>query len=85
MINPHYKLDQAAPVAKVKALADYDTIIVGAGTRFGRLNSQMAKFLDQAGGLWQRGACTARSAAPSRRPRPRVLPRVLSGPENSRG
>jgi len=56
MINPHYKLDQAAPVAKVKALANYDTIIVGAGTRFGRLNSQMANFLDQAGGLWQRGA-----------------------------
>jgi len=52
----HYKLDQAAPVAKVEELANYDAIIVGAGTRFGRLNSQMANFLDQAGGLWMRGA-----------------------------
>src|SRR6478752_6511970 len=52
----HYKLAQAAPVAKVEDLANYDAIIVGAGTRFGRLNSQMANFLDQAGGLWARGA-----------------------------
>jgi len=52
----HYKLDQAAPVAKVEELANYDALIVGAGTRFGRLNSQMANFLDQAGGLWMRGA-----------------------------
>src|SRR5467141_314886 len=52
----HYKLDQAAPIAKVEDLANYDAIIVGAGTRFGRLSSQMANFLDQAGGLWVRGA-----------------------------
>src|SRR4029434_7591513 len=52
----HYKLDQAAPAAKVDDLAAYDAIIVGAGTRFGRLSSQMANFLDQAGGLWARGA-----------------------------
>jgi NAD(P)H dehydrogenase (quinone) len=52
----HFKLDQAASVAKVEDLADYDAIIVGAGTRFARLNSQMANFLDQAGGLWMRGA-----------------------------
>jgi len=52
----HYKLDQAAPIAKVEDLANYDAIIVGAGTRFGRLSSQMANFLDQAGGLWMRGA-----------------------------
>ena len=52
----HYKLDQAAPIAKVEDLAAYDAIIVGAGTRFGRLPSQMANFLDQAGGLWVRGA-----------------------------
>ena len=47
----HYKLDQAAPIAKVDDLAAYDAIIIGAGTRFGRLSSQMANFLDQAGGL----------------------------------
>jgi hypothetical protein len=28
----HYKLDPAAPIAKVEDLADYDAIIVGAGT-----------------------------------------------------
>jgi NAD(P)H dehydrogenase (quinone) len=52
----HYKLDQAAPVARVEELADYDAIIVGTGTRFGRMASQMANFLDQAGGLWVKGA-----------------------------
>ena len=51
-----YKLDQAAPVAKVSDIADYDAIIVGTGTRFGRMSSQMAAFLDQAGGLWASGA-----------------------------
>ncbi|MGH6681156.1 MAG: NAD(P)H:quinone oxidoreductase [Bradyrhizobium sp.] len=51
----HFKLDQAAPVAKVDELANYDAIIVGTGTRFGRLSSQMANFLDQAGGLWAKG------------------------------
>jgi len=52
----HFKLDQAAPVATIAELADYDAIIVGAGTRFGRMNAQMASFLDQAGGLWAKGA-----------------------------
>src|SRR5205085_7709624 len=52
----HYKLDQAAPVAKVEDLANYDAVIVGTGTRFGRMSSQMANFLDQAGGLWMKGA-----------------------------
>ncbi|MDE1918373.1 MAG: NAD(P)H:quinone oxidoreductase [Sphingomonadales bacterium] len=52
----HFKLEQEAPVATVAELADYDAIIVGTGTRFGRMSSQMAAFLDQAGGLWMRGA-----------------------------
>ena len=52
----HYKLGQAAPVADIEDLADYDAIIVGTGTRFGRMASQMANFLDQAGGLWAKGA-----------------------------
>jgi NAD(P)H dehydrogenase (quinone) len=52
----HFKLDQAAPVATVAELENYDAIIIGTGTRFGRLSSQMAAFLDQAGGLWARGA-----------------------------
>ena len=54
--NAHFKLDQGAPVATVNELADYDAIIIGAPTRFGRMPSQMAAFLDQAGGLWARGA-----------------------------
>lgn len=52
----HFKLDQAAPVATVAELENYDAIVVGTGTRFGRMSSQMAAFLDQAGGLWMRGA-----------------------------
>ena len=52
----HYKLDQTAPVATIAELEHYDTIIVGTGTRFGRISSQMAAFLDQGGGLWARGA-----------------------------
>ena len=52
----HFKLDQAAPVAAIEDLVNYDAIIVGCPTRFGRMCSQMASFLDQAGGLWMRGA-----------------------------
>src|SRR5262249_61570702 len=44
------------PIATVEDFAVYDAIVIGAGTRFGRLPSQMANFLDQAGGLWMRGA-----------------------------
>ncbi len=54
--NAHFKLDQAAPVATVADLEHYDAIIVGTGTRFGRMSSQMAAFFDAAGGLWARGA-----------------------------
>ena len=54
--NSHYKLDQRAPVATIAELENYDAIVIGTGTRFGRLSSQMASFLDQAGGLWMRGA-----------------------------
>lgn len=52
----YFKLDQPAPVASIADLENYDAIIVGTGTRFGRMSSQMAAFLDQAGGLWARGA-----------------------------
>lgn len=54
--NAHFKLDQPAPIAVVADLEKYDAIVIGTGTRFGRMSSQMASFLDQAGGLWQRGA-----------------------------
>jgi len=51
----HFKLDQDAPVARVEDLADYDAVILGIPTRFGRMPAQMAAFLDQAGGLWAGG------------------------------
>lgn len=54
--NAHFKLEQAAPVATVAELANYDAIVIGSPTRFGRMSSQMAAFLDQAGGLWAKGA-----------------------------
>jgi NAD(P)H dehydrogenase (quinone) len=59
----HFKLDQAAPVATIDDLANYDAIVVGTGTRFGRMASQMANFLDQAGGLWARGALNGKVGA----------------------
>ena len=59
----HFKLDQAAPVATVAELENYDAIIIGTGTRFGRISSQMAAFLDQAGGLWARGALIGKVGA----------------------
>ena len=75
----YYKLDQAAPIAKIEELANYDAMIVGTGTRFGRMSSQMANFLDQAGGLWAKGALArqgrrrlhvdARPSMAGRRPR----------------
>jgi NAD(P)H dehydrogenase (quinone) len=52
----HFKLEQKAPIAVIDDLANYDGIIIGAPTRFGRIPGQMAAFLDQAGGLWMRGA-----------------------------
>jgi NAD(P)H dehydrogenase (quinone) len=59
----HYKLDQAAPIAKVDDLPGYDAIIVATGTRYGRMTAQMANFLDQTGGLWMRGALIGKVGA----------------------
>ncbi|HKJ72097.1 MAG TPA: NAD(P)H:quinone oxidoreductase [Gammaproteobacteria bacterium] len=50
------KLDQAAPVASVEELADFDAIIFGSPTRFGNMTGQMRTFLDQTGGLWANGS-----------------------------
>ncbi|MBC9033544.1 NAD(P)H:quinone oxidoreductase [Sphingomonas sp. JC676] len=48
--------DHSHPVLEdVNDLANYDGIIVGAPTRFGRMSSQMASFWDRAGGLWFQG------------------------------
>ena len=49
------KLDQAAPIATVEELPDYDAIIFGTPTRFGNMCAQMRNFLDQTGRLWMKG------------------------------
>lgn len=54
--SAHYKTDQKAPIARPEELADYDAIIIGCGTRYGTVASQMRNFLDQTGGLWMKGA-----------------------------
>ena len=52
-----FKTDTAHPLIEgPDALADYDAIIVGAPTRYGRMPSQMAAFWDTTGGLWFKGA-----------------------------
>jgi NAD(P)H dehydrogenase (quinone) len=47
-----FKLDQAAPIATIDELPNYDAVIFGTPTRFGNMAAQMKQFLDQAGGLW---------------------------------
>lgn len=59
----HFKTEQAAPVATVDELPDYDAIIFGVPTRYGRIPSQMAAFLDQTGPLWVRGALNGKVGA----------------------
>ena len=56
----HYKMDQEAPIADPSELDQYDAIIVGAGTRFGTVASQMRNFWDQTGGLWAEGKLTGK-------------------------
>ena len=57
------KLDQAAPVASPKELADYDAIIFGTPTRFGNMTAQMRNFLDQTGSLWLSGGLVGKVAS----------------------
>ncbi|MEI6644704.1 MAG: NAD(P)H:quinone oxidoreductase [bacterium] len=49
------KVDQAAPLATVEELSNYDAIIFGTPTRFGNMCAQMRNFLDRTGGLWAGG------------------------------
>lgn len=59
----HVKLDQAAPIASIDELAQYDAIVIGTGTRYGRISGQMANFLDQGGKLWATGALIGKVGA----------------------
>jgi NAD(P)H dehydrogenase (quinone) len=52
----HFKTDTAhAIIESPEKLGEYDGIVVGAPTRFGRMPSQMAGFWDTTGGLWFTG------------------------------
>ncbi|RZM05361.1 MAG: NAD(P)H:quinone oxidoreductase, partial [Sphingomonas sp.] len=52
----HFKTDTAHPeIEGPDALTQYDAIIVGAPTRYGRMPAQMAAFWDTTGGLWFQG------------------------------
>ena len=59
----YFKLDQPAPIATPDELANYDAIIVGAPTRFGRMPSAMGSFWEQAGGLWATGKLVGKVGA----------------------
>ncbi|MCQ8239469.1 NAD(P)H:quinone oxidoreductase [Rhizosaccharibacter radicis] len=59
----HFKLDQPAPIATPDELPGYDAIVVGTGTRYGRMSSQMANFWDRTGGLWAKGALIGKVGA----------------------
>jgi NAD(P)H dehydrogenase (quinone) len=58
--SAHFKIDQPAPIATVSELPDYDAIILGVPTRYGRMASQMANFWDQAGSVWAQGQLTGK-------------------------
>ncbi|MEN3951804.1 NAD(P)H:quinone oxidoreductase [Iodidimonas sp. SYSU 1G8] len=50
------KTDQVGEIIEPASLADYDALIIGTPTRYGSMSGQMRNFLDQTGGLWQKGA-----------------------------
>ena len=58
-----FRPDERHAIATTAELPDYDAIVVGSPTRFGRISSQMASFWDAAGGLWMRGALNGKVGA----------------------
>lgn len=58
-----FRADERHAVATTAELPDYDAIIVGSPTRFGRIAGQMAAFWDAAGGLWAKGALNGKVGA----------------------
>jgi NAD(P)H dehydrogenase (quinone) len=57
------KLEQRALIATVDELPGYDAIIVGCGTRYGGMASQMRSFFDQTGALWMNGSLVGKVAS----------------------
>ncbi|MEH6758082.1 MAG: NAD(P)H:quinone oxidoreductase [Parasphingorhabdus sp.] len=58
-----FSANEEHPVIEPDSLTEYDAIIVGSPTRFGRLSSQMASFWDRTGGLWAKGALVGKVGA----------------------
>ena len=50
-------------ITAVNSVTSADVATARLGTRFGRMASQMANFLDQAGGLWAKGALIGKIGA----------------------
>ena len=69
----HYKMDQKAPVATPDDLPNYDAIIFATPTRYGMMAGQMKNFIDQTGGIWQKGALVGKVGS------------VMSGAANQHG
>ena len=61
--NAGFQHDDRHGVAEVDHLREYDAIVVGSPTRYGRMTSQMASFWDQTGALWQEGALVGKVGA----------------------
>ena len=57
------KMDGHTCIGGPDELAEYDGIVVGSPTRYGRMTSHMAAFWDQTGGLWQKGALIGKVGA----------------------
>jgi NAD(P)H dehydrogenase (quinone) len=59
-----YVVNEAhAVLSDPQELTNYDAIVVGTGTRYGRISSQMAAFWDKAGGVWASGALNGKVGA----------------------
>ena len=57
------KMEGHREMSDTAELKDYDAIILGSPTRFGRISSQMAAFWDRTGKLWQEGALVGKVGA----------------------
>ena len=57
------KWDQPAPFARPEELPEYDAVILGIPTRFGRMVGAMANFWDQAGEIWSSGKMVGKVGA----------------------
>jgi NAD(P)H dehydrogenase (quinone) len=57
------KWDQAAPWAKPEELPEYDAVILGVPTRYGRMVGAMAHFWDQTVEIWSSGKMVGKVGA----------------------